>query len=320
MKKLDDCFVHGEESRGMIQRAGFYVEKALESSGGDVFLARYMRSDNFVVVKRFRGHLDKCFEAKEMFLWQDHDHIVRILDVISVKVDTTLIVCEFVAGGDLYHHFQELGVFPEFLARILMHDLFTGVSLLHRVGICHRDLKPENCVLDANGMLKIIDFGIAARFEEGSTLFNDFCGSLEYLAPEVLLRHPYRGPNVDVWACGVVLFEMVVGEAPFLIKEGEIGCCAGIFTFPDMLVAEAELSVDCVQLLKQILVIDPEQRLRLPSAFDSTWMVTEHVLSADDVNYVKDQASNSVLVKRLQSILRRQVAQDMAETNQVMTV
>lgn len=316
MKKNDECFGNGGESCSVMENAGFCVEKSLESSGGDVFLARDLgpegKAKNLVVVKRFHGPKGACFEAAEPFLWEDHHYIARILDVISVKADT-VIVSEYVCGGDLYHHFQEIGVFPEFLARILMHDLFTGVSLLHQAGICHRDLKPENCVLDTNGVLKIIDFGIAARFED-KTMFNEFCGSLEYVAPEVLFRHPYHGPGVDVWACGVVLFEMVVGEVPFLIAEqSETGCSDGIFDFPEKLAAEAELSVECVKLLKQILVVEPEQRLTVPAAFDSHWMVTEHVLSVDDVECIKDRAPHSVLVKRIQGVLRRQVAHDILE-------
>lgn len=317
MKEHDECCGNGEESCSVVERAGFSVEKSLESSGGDVFLARDLRPEgkakNLVVVKRFHGPKGACFEAAEPFLWEDHHHyIARILDVISVKADT-VIVSEYVYGGDLYHHFQEIGVFPEFLARMLMHDLLTGVSLLHQAGICHRDLKPENCVLDANGVLKIIDFGIAARFEE-KTMFNEFCGSLEYVAPEVLFRHPYRGPGVDVWACGVVLFEMVVGEVPFVvIKDGENQSCDTVFDFPETVVAEAELSVECVKLLKQILVVDPEKRLKLPAAFDSNWMVTEHVLSVDDVECIKVRAPHSVIVKRIQGVLRRQIAHDMLE-------
>lgn len=315
MKKHDDHFGNCRKSLHLIESAGFCVEKALESSGGDVFLARSARSNNLVVVKRFHGPQDKCFEAKERFLWEDHEHIVRILDVISVKVDS-LMVTEFAAGGDLYTHFQEIGVFPEFLARILMFDLVKGVSLLHRVGICHRDLKPENCVLDANGVLKIIDFGLAARFEE-KTMLSDFCGSLDYVAPEILFRQSYRGPDVDVWACGTVLFEMVVGEVPFVIKDSENQNGCNIFKFPEALVGEAHLSVGCTEVLRHVLCVDPEKRLKLYAVFDSAWMVENHVFSVDDIDFVQNRAPKSVLLKRLNALLRGQVDQDMFETNKI---
>jgi serine/threonine protein kinase len=142
-----------------------------------------------------------------------HTKLVTLLDVI-VEEDHTFLVQEFLSGGDLYTSMQEIGLFSEFLARCLFNDLLAGVMYLHEERIVHRDIKPENCVLDGNGTLKMIDFGMAACFVPGQ-LFEDYCGSTEYAAPEIIREIPYEGPPVDVWALGAVLYDMVMGDIPF---------------------------------------------------------------------------------------------------------
>lgn len=303
------------QSRSLVEGAGFVVEKCLESSGCDVFLAT-MSQGSFqmkvkkVVVKRFRGPTSKCFEATETFLWQDHQNIAKILTSISCGIDT-LIVCEYYCGGDLYHHFQEIGVFPEFLARIVMRDLLSGVTRLHQAGICHRDVKPENCVLDGNGMLKIVDFGLATHFDDGHML-TDFCGSLEYVAPEILFRSPYHGPDVDIWACGVVLFEMVVGDTPFVVEQSEFGCCSIVYDFPHALVADAQITGACEKMLKSFLCVDPESRIKMGEALDCAWLIEEHSLTVDDIESIERVSPKSVVLTRLRAILKEQIAHDMS--------
>ena len=139
-----------------------------------------------------------------------HEHIVRVLDVVE-EPTRIFLVQEYLGGGDLFECMQASDIFPEVVARYLFCDLFSAVSYLHSKGIVHRDIKPENCVLDEHGKLKLIDFGFATAFEPGQ-LVNDFCASPKYAAPEVLRKVPYRGPPVDVWSMGVILYDMVLGD------------------------------------------------------------------------------------------------------------
>ena len=86
----------------------------------------------------------------------------------------------------------------------------------HRLGVCHRDLKLENLLIDANGDVRLSDFGLAATVApDGSDLLLTRCGTPHYAAPEVLLERPYDGFQADVWSCGVILYALLCGHLPF---------------------------------------------------------------------------------------------------------
>ena len=141
-----------------------------------------------------------------------HPHIVRILEVLETP-DATYLVLEEYGGGDLFECMQKADVFCEFLARCYLQDLLAGVQYLHDHHIVHRDLKAENCILDLNGMLRIADFGAASHFVEGQ-LFHDFETQSPLAPPEVLSFVPYEGPPTDIWAIGVILYDMLMGDLP----------------------------------------------------------------------------------------------------------
>ena len=87
---------------------------------------------------------------------------------------------------------------------------------MHRQKICHRDIKPENIIIDPRNLhIKIIDFGLSNSFDNEEGTLKTRCGSLGYATPELLMKKNYRGPPVDVWACGVILYTMIVGQLPF---------------------------------------------------------------------------------------------------------
>ena len=90
----------------------------------------------------------------------------------------------------------------------------SGIEYLHKLGISHRDLKPENLLLDHNKDIKIVDFGLSIIFNK-SELLSTPCGSPCYAAPEMIQGLKYRGSNVDIWSCGIILYTMIVGYLPF---------------------------------------------------------------------------------------------------------
>ena len=117
-------------------------------------------------------------------------------------------------------------------------------------------------MLDAEGTLKIVDFGLAARFEPGQLLF-EYCGCPEYAAPEVLHEQPHQGPPLDVWALGVMLFDLVLGRLPFADAPGS-------FALPASL--EHEASPELAALLHAALCEDPASRARPAELATAPWM------------------------------------------------
>ncbi|XP_057583500.1 serine/threonine-protein kinase MARK1-like isoform X2 [Hippopotamus amphibius kiboko] len=143
----------------------------------------------------------------------DHPNIVNLLEVIDTE-ETLFIVMEYLSGGDMWTHLQDHGRMTEAEARGPFRQLVSAPQHCHQRGIVHRDLKPENLLLDAQMNVKISDFGLSKKCEEGER-FETSCGTLAYAALEMFLGESYYGPAVDVWSLGVILYTVVTGSRPF---------------------------------------------------------------------------------------------------------
>ncbi|XP_028436002.1 serine/threonine-protein kinase Sgk2b isoform X3 [Perca flavescens] len=123
-------------------------------------------------------------------------------------------VLDYVNGGELFYHLQREGSFPEPRAAFYAAEMALALGYLHSLDIVYRDLKPENILLDSEGHVMLTDFGLCKEGVATGGIMHTFCGTPEYLAPEVLQGHPYN-PAVDWWGLGTVLFEMLYGLPPF---------------------------------------------------------------------------------------------------------
>lgn len=124
-------------------------------------------------------------------------------------------VFDFYAGGDLLYHIDQERIFPEHRTRFYIAEISIALFFLHSCGIAYRDLKLENVLLDNQGHIKLVDFGLCAEgIINGKTQTDTSCGTLEYMAPEVLGKLP-NDCGADLWSLGILAYEMITGSFPF---------------------------------------------------------------------------------------------------------
>ncbi|OBZ70028.1 Serine/threonine-protein kinase sck1 [Grifola frondosa] len=178
----------------------------------------------------------------------------------SFQTDTDLyLVTDFKSGGELFWHLQRETRFSEERARFYIAELILALEHLHKYDIVYRDLKPENILLDATGHVALCDFGLSKPDLRSDELTNTFCGTTEYLAPEVLLDEHGYSKLVDFWSLGVLLFEMCCGWSPFYAEDTQQmykNICFGKIRFPKGVINE-----DGKQFVKGLLNRNPKHRL-----------------------------------------------------------
>lgn len=178
----------------------------------------------------------------------------------SFQTDTDLyLITDFKSGGELFWHLQKETRFSEERARFYIAELVLALEHLHKYDIVYRDLKPENILLDATGHVALCDFGLSKPDLASDELTNTFCGTTEYLAPEVLLDEHGYSKLVDFWSLGVLLFEMCCGWSPFYAEDTQQmykNICFGKIRFPRGVINE-----DGKQFVKGLLNRNPKHRL-----------------------------------------------------------
>ncbi len=172
-------------------------------------------------------------------------------------------VFDFISGGELFQHLKAAEFFPEPRACFYAAEILLALEFLHKRRIIYRDLKPENVLLDAEGHVKITDFGLAKQLKDDPehSRTTTFCGTDEYLAPEIILNEPYD-ESVDLWALGILIFEMLTGWAPWQDPNRK-ALFDKIVRLP-LDLSHKNLSTNAKDLLGKMLVKRPQSRLKLP--------------------------------------------------------
>ncbi|MCJ1295594.1 hypothetical protein MMC34_007157, partial [Xylographa carneopallida] len=178
----------------------------------------------------------------------------------SFQTPTDLyLVTDFMSGGELFWHLQKEGRFNEARAKFYIAELILALQHLHGHDIVYRDLKPENILLDANGHIALCDFGLSKANLTKNDTTNTFCGTTEYLAPEVLLDEQGYTTMVDFWSLGVLVFEMCCGWSPFYAEDTQQmykNIAFGKVRFP-----RDALSTEGRNFVKGLLNRNPKHRL-----------------------------------------------------------
>ena len=178
----------------------------------------------------------------------------------AFQTDTDLyFVTDFMSGGELFWHLQKETRFNEARAKFYIAELILALKHLHAYDIVYRDLKPENILLDATGHIALCDFGLSKMNLAKDDTTNTFCGTTEYLAPEVLLDEAGYTKMVDFWSLGVLVFEMCCGWSPFFAEDTQTmykNIAFGKVRFP-----RDALSTEGRNFVKGLLNRNPKHRL-----------------------------------------------------------
>ncbi|CAF1042341.1 unnamed protein product [Rotaria sordida] len=199
-----------------------------KGSFGKVYLARHKTEDVIYAIKVVSKALIKR-KREERHIMAERDVLVKNTRhpfLVSLQFsfqtpDKLYFVMDFVNGGELFFHLQQERAFSEQRARFYAAEITSAIGYLHKLDIIYRDLKPENILLDREGHIRLTDFGLckvmlSSEGREGRTA--TFCGTPEYLAPEVLRREAYT-KAVDWWCLGSVTYEMLCARPPFYSRD-----------------------------------------------------------------------------------------------------
>ena len=187
-----------------------------------------------------------------------HINVIKI-HKINEDEEKYYIFMEYCENGELFHYIVERQRLTEEESSFFFYQLINGLEYIHSENIVHRDLKPENLLLGKNNILKIIDFGLS-NFCEVDNFLETPCGSPCYASPEMVSGKKYNGHIIDIWSTGIILFAMMCGYLPFEDQDNDI-------LFKKILKCKIKypeyLSENVVDLMKKILVREPEKRISL---------------------------------------------------------
>ncbi|KAK3603248.1 hypothetical protein CHS0354_007579 [Potamilus streckersoni] len=185
-----------------------------------------------------------------------HPFIVDLIYAFQTGGKLYLIL-EYLPGGELFMQLEREGIFMEDTACFYLAEITLAIEHLHSQGIVYRDLKPENILLDLQGHVKLTDFGLCKESIDEGALTHTFCGTIEYMAPEILTRTGH-GKAVDWWSLGALMYDMLTGAPPFTGENRKK-------TIDKILKAKLSLppylTNDARGLIKKLLKKNPKDRL-----------------------------------------------------------
>lgn len=240
-----------------------YIKVIGRGSFGKVYLARKKDSTEPIALKVIRKDklvenemLEKAHAERKILASVDCPYIVKLHYAYQSETKLYLAI-DFLNGGELFTYLRRERVFEEDRARVYAAELVEAISYLHKNNIIYRDLKPENVLFDSNGHLKITDFGLSKIVKEPTEITKSFCGTPEYIAPEIIqgVGHTMKA---DWWSLGALLYQMLTGRPPHYNKNK-------MQMLKDIVDKDVEmrpfLSQEAQSLLQSLLQRDEQKRI-----------------------------------------------------------
>ncbi|XP_042100436.1 ribosomal protein S6 kinase alpha-1 isoform X3 [Ovis aries] len=200
--------VLGQGSFGKV----FLVRKVTRPDSGHLYAMKVLKKATLKVRDRVRTKMERDILADV-----NHPFVVKLHYAFQTEGKLYLIL-DFLRGGDLFTRLSKEVMFTEEDVKFYLAELALGLDHLHSLGIIYRDLKPENILLDEEGHIKLTDFGLSKEAIDHEKKAYSFCGTVEYMAPEVVNRQGHSH-SADWWSYGVLMFEMLTGSLPFQGKD-----------------------------------------------------------------------------------------------------
>ncbi|XP_065178137.1 RAC-gamma serine/threonine-protein kinase-like [Sycon ciliatum] len=223
-----------------------------DKATGEVFAIKILKKEVIVA----KDEVEHTMTENRVLQSARHPFLTSLRYSFQTK-ERLCFVMEYVNGGELFFHLSRERVFTEDRTRFYGAEISLAIKYLHELGIVYRDLKLENLLLDKEGHIKITDFGLCKEEITYGATTKTFCGTPEYLAPEVLEDNDY-GRAVDWWGLGVVMYEMMCGRLPFYNRDHEV-------LFELILMEEVKFPTRITELARSLLggllIKDPTHRL-----------------------------------------------------------
>ena len=230
---------------------------------GRVILVRYNLNNNLYAMKELSKAKIKLNKQEEHSK-AERDLMIKLSGPFTVNIKFAFqdesklyIVSEFLQGGDMFYHIHHSTInLTEETVKFYIIEIILGIEFLHSNNVIYRDLKPENILMDSEGHIKLSDFGLSKLLENPKDKAYTLCGTLQYLAPEIIKNKGYD-KSVDWWSLGCIYYEMLTGKVPFKLKGNLIN--QNIF--------EEKINFDeitnpiLVNLISQLLSVNPKKRL-----------------------------------------------------------